>query len=86
MSEGVVGDAADRSVIHPFPREPMGRAEVRIDVDEETYERLHGAYCRALDNGYTEPFDLFVYNYTNNESFVTVGGEPVDPLRVGDDA
>jgi hypothetical protein len=61
------------------PLESLGRAGVRIDVDEETYERLHEEYCRAVEHGYSDGFDTFAYNYSSTSSYVTVDGEPIDP-------
>lgn len=63
------------------PLESLGNAEVRIEVDEETYRRLHEEYCHAVDRGYSDGFDTFAYNYCSTSSYVTVDGEPVDPDR-----
>jgi hypothetical protein len=59
----------------------LGDAEVQIEVDQETYERLHEEFCRAVEDGYSDNFDTFAYNYCATESYVTVDGEPVDPER-----
>jgi hypothetical protein len=61
------------------PLASLGEADVRIDVDEATYQRLHEAYCRALECGYSEGFDTFAYNYCSTDCHVTVEGEPVEP-------
>ena len=61
------------------PLEPLGEATVRIDVDEETYERLHEEYCRAVEHGYPDGLFTFAHNHCSTSSYVTVDGEPVDP-------
>ena len=63
-----------------FPLEPIGDAVVQLDVDAETYERLHAAYCHAVGcGGYPDTFETFVMNYTTADYRITVEGEPVDP-------
>ena len=58
---------------------PFGDANVRIDVDPDTYQRLHEAYLEAVEQGYSEGFTTFTYNGCLTNSYVTVDGEPVDP-------
>ena len=53
--------------------------QVRGDVDEETYERLHEEYCRAVEHGYPDGLFTFAHNHCSTSSYVTVDGEPVDP-------
>jgi len=62
-----------------FLTEPVGEADVRIDVTEDTYQQLHTEYIRAVEHGYTEGFDTFAYNRCSTDCYVTVDGEPVDP-------
>lgn len=64
---------------------PLGDAEVRIDVDPDTYERLHAEYCRAVERGYADSFDVFAYNHCSTDCYVTVDGEPADPGRAEGD-
>jgi hypothetical protein len=74
------------STAHGVPREPLGDAVVQVDLDAETYERLHAAYCRAVDcGGYPEGFERFVLNHTDASYLVTVDGEPVDPAAADAD-
>jgi hypothetical protein len=56
---------------------PFGDADVRIDVDADTYEQLQMEYHRAVERGYGEPFATFAYNRCETDCAVTVGGEPV---------
>ena len=65
-----------------LPTEPLGSADIKIDVDCETYQRLHDAYLDALEGGYGEGFYTFVHNYcSSGETSVTVDGEPIDPTK-----
>ncbi len=79
------GDATDaqRRTDH------LGDAEVLIDVDRETYTRLRRAYRRAVEDGYSETFDVFAFNRASTECRVTVDGQPVDadadPVAEGDE-
>ena len=50
-------------------------AEVQIRLDEETYRRLQGAFLDAVDHGYSEDFETFVYNNTATTSRIVVGDE-----------
>jgi len=52
-------------------------------VNRETYQRVHAAYCRAVDHGYSDGFDTFAYNHVSTDCCVTVDGEPVDPDTEG---
>ena len=61
------------------PRGRVGTSELRVDVDAETYDRLHELYLDAVDAGYAESFDMFVVNHTRNETRVTIDGEPATP-------
>lgn len=71
---------AERSL----PTTSLGSADIKIDVDRETYQRLHDAYLDALEGGYGEDFYTFVHNYcSTGEICVTVDGEPVDPTDAG---
>lgn len=65
----------------PFgtPAEHVGDATARIDMDSETYQRLHEAYLTAVDHGYTEGFEIFAVNNLSTERIFTVDGEPIDP-------
>jgi len=56
---------------------PVPEAEVYIDIDEETYEQLREEYERCVDDGYSEAFNVFVFNCCETDYQVTVGGEPV---------
>jgi len=58
---------------------PLGSADVQIDVDPDTYRRLHAEYSRVAENGYPEGFATFAYNHCSLTVSVTVDGEPVDP-------
>lgn len=62
----------------PPPLDTLGRAEVQIDVNAATYERLREEYERQGENAYADSFDGFVLNYTVADCTVTVNGEPVD--------
>ncbi|ELY84255.1 hypothetical protein C486_00774 [Natrinema gari JCM 14663] len=65
-----------------LPTGPLGSADIKIDVDRETYQRLHDAYLDALEVGYGEDFYTFVHNYcSTNEASVTIDGEPIDPTK-----
>jgi hypothetical protein len=57
----------------------LGNADVRIEIDEETYHRIHDEYADAVEHGYTDDFDLFVFNHCSTTYTVTVDGEPVNP-------
>lgn len=84
MPQNNTDSTRDEQLSEPEPGRPLeslGSAEVRIDVDEETYERLHEEYCHAVDRGYSDGFDTFAYNYCSTSSYVTVDGEPVNPDR-----
>lgn len=59
--------------------EDVGDATARIDMDSETYDRLHEAYLTAVDHGYTEGFEIFAVNNLSTERIFTVDGEPIDP-------
>jgi len=75
-------ETTEEQITHPesgIPLGSLGEATVRIDVDEETYERLHEEFCRAVERGYADGFDTFAYNHCSTSSCVTVDGEPVDP-------
>ena len=61
------------------PLGSLGSAEVRIDVDPDTYERLRAEYRHAVAHGYSDGFETFAYNYCSLEHRVEVEGEPVDP-------
>ena len=77
-------ETTDEQIIHPesgMILGSLGEASVQIDIDQETYERVHKAYCHALDRGYSEGFDTFAFNHCMTSSFVTVDGEPVDPTK-----
>jgi hypothetical protein len=65
---------------HPIPQPPLGDATVRLDVDEETYERLHAAFCQLLEHGYDAPFDEFVHNNCRTDYVVTVDGSDTPEL------
>jgi len=68
-------DADDRLA---FPETPVGDAEVEIKVDQETYEELVREYRKALDDGYTQPFDVYLTDHVNvADTVVTVEGERV---------
>ena len=69
------------STAGPIPLGSLGDADVRIDVDEETYHRLRDAYLDVVDHGYTDGFDTFPFNHCSTDCYVTVDGEPVDPRR-----
>lgn len=62
-----------------FPIGSLGEAHVRIGIDEETYQRVHEEYLQAVEQGYTDGFDTFVFNHCSTGFSVTVDGEPVDP-------
>lgn len=62
-----------------LPVVPLGSADVQIDVDADTYQRLHAEYCLAVERGYSDGFDTFAFNYCSSDCYVTVDGEPVDP-------
>lgn len=62
-----------------IPLGSLGEAEVKIDVDEETYRRLREEYGRVLEHGYTDGFDTFAFNHCSTDCFVTVDGEPPAP-------
>jgi|AntDeeMetagen285_2_1112576.scaffolds.fasta_scaffold14265_2 diacylglycerol kinase family enzyme len=50
-------------------------AEVQIRLDEETYRRLQRAFLDAVDHGYSEDFETFVYNNTATTSRIVVTDE-----------
>ena len=52
-----------------------GVAEVQIRLDEETYRRLQRAFLDAVDHGYSEDFETFVYNNTATTSRIVVTDE-----------
>jgi hypothetical protein len=82
MPQNDTDDTTDEQPTGPHTRRPLeslGDAEVRIDIDPDTYERLHAEYCRAIERGYSDNFDTFVYNYCSTDCYVTVDGEPIDP-------
>lgn len=54
-----------------------GEADIMIDVDEETYQRLHDAYTAAVDRGYTEGFRLFLLNHVDHDDTFTVDDDPL---------
>jgi hypothetical protein len=84
MSQNDTDETTDEQITGPETRLPLaslGDAEVQIEVDQETYERLHEEFCRAVEDGYSDNFDTFAYNYCSTNSYVTVDGEPVDPER-----
>ena len=57
-------------------------AEVQIRLDEETYRRLQRAFLDAVDHGYTEDFETFVYNNTATTSRIVVtDGEDSEEYR-----
>jgi hypothetical protein len=62
-----------------LPGESLGDADVKIDVDASTYERLRAEYRHATEQGYSHGFDTYAYNYCSVDHCVTVDGEPVDP-------
>lgn len=64
-----------------LPAVALGGAEVRIDVKADTYQRLHAEYCRAAENGYPDGFATFAFNYCATDCYVTVDGDPVDPVN-----
>lgn len=63
-----------------LPELPLGDADVQVDIDEETYQRVHEEFCNAVEHGYPDPFDTFVFNHCSTDCYVTVDGERVDPL------
>jgi hypothetical protein len=62
-----------------LPAVPLGSANVQIDVDPDTYERLHAEYCQAVERGHPDSFDIFAFNHCSTDCYVTVDGSPVDP-------
>ena len=63
-----------------YPAGYLGSAEVRIDVDRDTFERLRAEYRRAVERGYSSGFNTFAFNYClTAELHVTVDGERVEP-------
>jgi len=82
MPQNDTNNATDEQLTGPHTGRPLGSlgdAEVRIDVDPDTYERLHTEYCRAVEHGYTDGFDTFAFNYCSTDCYVTVDREPADP-------
>lgn len=55
----------------------FGAAEVRIDVDEDTYQRLRERYDELVATADVS-FSVFVENQTKAETVVTVDGERVE--------
>ena len=71
-------DASPTDTGHPTGY--LGSAEVRIDVDPDTYERLRAEYRCVVEHGYSAGFDTFAFNYCSTSEFhVTVDGERVEP-------
>ena len=62
-----------------YPTGHLGSAEVRIDIDPDTYECLRAEYRRVVKHGYSAGFDSFTFNYSSTEFHVTVDGERVEP-------
>ena len=59
-----------------------GEAEIQIRLDEETYRRLQRAFLDAVDHGYSEDFETFVYNNTATTSRIVVtDGEDGEEYR-----
>jgi hypothetical protein len=62
----------------PVAPETYGHAEVRVDVDEQTFRRLREEYLKATLEGYDDSFATFVHNRCRTSYVVTVDGEPID--------
>lgn len=56
---------------------PFGDGTVRVEIDEETYNRLREAYEVAVEQGHPEHFDVFAINMLSRNYLVTVDGEVV---------
>jgi hypothetical protein len=56
-------------------RRDFGEGDVRIHLDKQTYRRLQKGYLDAVDHGYTEDFETFVFNNTATTSRIVVDGE-----------
>ena len=78
---GMVGESTRDSTRDPGIPVPAGSADVRINIDQDTYDKLHAEYCSDVTDGYRETFAMYVFNRTAKEQFVTVDGVPIDPDR-----
>jgi hypothetical protein len=65
---------------HDVPPEwPLAEIDVRLELEREDYELVAREYKRAMEAGYPELFDTFLFNQTSANVSIVVDGEEVDP-------
>ena len=57
----------------------FGEGVVRVDIDEDTHQRLRDAYEIAVSRGYADGFDAFAINNLSNRYEIVADGETVYP-------
>ena len=58
---------------------PFGEGVVRVEIDEDTHQRLREAYEIAVSRGYADGFDAFVINNVSSRYEIVADGETVYP-------
>ena len=75
-------DTDDTTVDEDVPIDkqgPFGEGVVRVETDEKTHQWLREAYEIAVEQGYTDSFDMFAINNLSNDYEIVAGGETVYP-------
>jgi hypothetical protein len=58
---------------------PLAEVDVRLELEQTDYDHVAREYRRALEAGYPEDFDTFLFNQTAADVSVVVDGEEVEP-------